>query len=87
MTANAGPPERLITTVRLGDGRRPPVRLPILQLRVVEGPDRGLSVAIGEGPVRVGKGVDSQLLLSDAAVSRTHFVVERQPDGLVLLDQ
>lgn len=87
MTTPRRPDEIPGSTVKLGHGARlTPVRFPEWALRVVEGPDSGLSVHLSGTVTRVGKGPENDLTLTDPAVSRTHFTIERHPDGLLLRD-
>jgi transcriptional regulator with GAF, ATPase, and Fis domain len=45
---------------------------PSVEVRVLDGVDRGASCRIGPGPARIGTAVGSQLRLSDRTVSRLH---------------
>ncbi|MBI4865008.1 MAG: sigma 54-dependent Fis family transcriptional regulator [Candidatus Riflebacteria bacterium] len=69
-------PSLASTTIRLGEGAdRPRLRVERVRLLVASGPDRGLELQVDRSDVRVGKGPDNDLILSDAAVSRNHFLV------------
>ncbi|HEX4953634.1 MAG TPA: mechanosensitive ion channel domain-containing protein [Thermoanaerobaculia bacterium] len=54
-------------------------------LYVVEGPDRGASVALAEGGIVVGRSRSCTLTLSDTQASKEHLAVEEQADGSFLL--
>ena len=75
------------TTGRL-DGRvlAPPAGAATHELVVVDGPDRGRSVALAGGELEVGRRPDSALHLSDLAVSRRHCVIRVGAQGVSLLD-
>jgi hypothetical protein len=64
----------------------PEVQLRSVELRVVQGPDRGKVHPVPEGSHLVGRGLDCQIVLADPAVSRKHFRVERQGDEMTLID-
>jgi pSer/pThr/pTyr-binding forkhead associated (FHA) protein len=57
-------------------------------LRVVDGPDRGLLVNLGEPPSKlvVGRGEEADVRLSDRDVSRLHFCVLRDEGGATAKD-
>lgn len=55
-----------------------------LVVRVVHGPDVGLS-AVVDGPMVVGRGIDP-LPLNDARVSRRHLQLDRHQNGLLVSD-
>lgn len=57
-------------------------------LHVIEGPQRGLRRPLDEPPSRlvIGRGADSDLLLSEADVSSAHVEVVRDHDGTVVRD-
>jgi DNA-binding NtrC family response regulator len=54
---------------------------------VIQGPDRGETVTLGEQPISFGSAPSCDLVLSDKHVSRKHLVAERQGDEVVLKDQ
>lgn len=75
------------STIRLGrSATRPRLRTTHQQLRVIAGPDRGLTVRFEEGEVRVGKGKDNTLRLTDPAVSRGHVVLQADAGAARLKD-
>ena len=53
---------------------------------VVEGPDRGDSVALDDQGVIIGSSPSCQLPLTDKTVSRNHVEATREPFGVVLRD-
>jgi transcriptional regulator with GAF, ATPase, and Fis domain len=61
-------------------------RLQLSRLVVVEGPDRGKELAIQSERVSVGRGMICSLVLTDNAVSATHFEIEAQERGFLLRD-
>ncbi len=64
------------------------LELPSVELRVVEGPDRGLERRVGAGGLRLGTGAGSDLRLSDPTVSRLHCELVRRIDGGIrIVDQ
>lgn len=58
----------------------------ICELVVVEGPDMGLAVTLGDDPVRVGTGEACALRLTDDRASRDHLEVEATGEGFVARD-
>ncbi len=56
------------------------------ELRVVKGPDKGLSLALPPHGVVVGAGDDCDMILTDQAVSRRHFEIVPEGEGFVLRD-
>jgi DNA-binding NtrC family response regulator len=62
-----------------------PITLSVLQLSVVEGPDRGASVRIS-GVARVGTTSGCQLQLQDPKVSRLHLELRPDRHGCRVLD-
>jgi transcriptional regulator with PAS, ATPase and Fis domain len=67
------------TQVRKGEGR---LELPTVEIRVMEGPDRGLARRLTDGGLRIGTGAASDLKLTDRTVSRLHCEL-RNVDGAV----
>jgi DNA-binding NtrC family response regulator len=55
-------------------------------LRVIDGPDRGKSVALGDVSVVVGSGTTVDLALTDPGVSRRHLEVAVVPGGVRVVD-
>ncbi len=53
---------------------------------VVEGPDRGESVSLADGPVLVGSSPSCELPLTDKTVSRRHVEAVHEPFGVVVRD-
>jgi transcriptional regulator with PAS, ATPase and Fis domain len=62
------------------------VALPSAELRVIDGPDRGLSAEVGASTLRVGTSAGCQLRLRDPTVSRLHCEVRARGDELRLRD-
>ncbi|MSP91667.1 MAG: FHA domain-containing protein [Myxococcales bacterium] len=69
-----------------GGGDEPQAQLRIIELRVVQGPDRGKVHKIPAGTHLVGRGLDCQIVLADPAVSRKHFKIEREGEDAVMVD-
>jgi transcriptional regulator with GAF, ATPase, and Fis domain len=61
-------------------------RLEAGQLRVLDGPDRGLQREIGPEPLTIGTGEGCTMLLKDAKVSRRHLEVRLGTHGFLLRD-
>ncbi|MBI2376675.1 MAG: sigma 54-dependent Fis family transcriptional regulator [Deltaproteobacteria bacterium] len=57
-----------------------------LFLEVVEGPDKGQEFGPLRAPVRVGSGQGNDVRLRDPTISRFHFSIEADEDGLALVD-
>jgi len=55
-------------------------------IEVQQGPDRGLSIALGPGPLRIGSAPDCDLVLEDPTVSRYHAEVLPADAGYVIRD-
>jgi transcriptional regulator with PAS, ATPase and Fis domain len=55
-------------------------------LLVVDGPSKGLRVAVNEGLARVGAAPANHLRLADATVSRMHCEIRVRPQGILLRD-
>ncbi len=55
-------------------------------LEVTRGPDKGASLELEGGPVRVGSGADCELQLHDPAVSARHLAIEPTAIGFLLRD-
>ncbi len=75
-------------TVELTDrtGRQPAARgAGPARLYVLEGPERGASVLLGEGTTVVGRSRSCTLTLSDSQASKEHLAVEAHADGSFLL--
>ena len=58
-----------------------PEELPPPKLVVQAGNDRGTGFVVEGDAVLVGRGLDCDVVLNDASVSRKHFRLDRQPDG------
>nr|WP_223759972.1 sigma 54-interacting transcriptional regulator [Myxococcus sp. RHSTA-1-4] len=79
-------PETTQTAQSEQEGRT--TRIPIHEwtVEVVAGPDKGKKVTTQDALVRVGSDPASDLVLTDATVSRRHVEVERTSRGLLLRD-
>ncbi len=67
----------------------PPPTVPanVEQLYVLCGPDAGKTHELGGGTMRVGRGPDCDLVLTDPSVSRVHIVLERREGRWHFQDQ
>jgi pSer/pThr/pTyr-binding forkhead associated (FHA) protein len=52
----------------------------------VEGPERSLLIPLGEQPLHIGRGLNADLRLDEASVSRRHAIVVPRPAGARVLD-
>ncbi|MCY1075189.1 sigma 54-interacting transcriptional regulator [Archangium lansingense] len=73
----------VLSTQNESPGSPPPRRC---QLVVIDGPDAGRAVALGETPVRVGTREGCALRLSDPRVSGEHLEVHAEGAGFVVKD-
>ena len=55
-------------------------------LLVIQGPDNGSRFDLSAEPVTIGRGVQNDLRLNDAEVSRVHFRIQKSDSGFDLLD-
>jgi hypothetical protein len=55
-------------------------------LIVRSGTQAGDRFKLGDGPIRLGRHPDSEIMLDDITVSRRHASIERTPDGYVVTD-
>lgn len=58
----------------------------LLEVRIVGGPNAGLTVPVRAGPMRVGRAPDCEIRLTDPNVSRQHAVFEVGGAGITLRD-
>src|SRR3954462_2583152 len=56
-------------------------------LSVIEGPDKGKEISLGQRTIRIGTAPENDLVLTDRAVSRYHCEIEVRDDGFLLRDQ
>ncbi len=81
---------RMLDAMDMDDVPMPPARAAqqgrSIDLKVVQGPDRGKVHKITDGDHLVGRGLDCQIVLADPAVSRKHFQVRRNGDQVILED-
>lgn len=72
-------------TATLRDGGRL-IHLRRIHLRVTEGPDEGMDRLYELETVAIGTRVGADLQLTDSTVSRSHALLARTPEGLLLRD-
>jgi transcriptional regulator with AAA-type ATPase domain len=65
---------------------RQTIRIPAVELVVVEGKDRGLRATVQRGVARIGSAKGSDLALSDPTVSRLHCEIRVRADRITLRD-
>lgn len=68
------------------DGEGQPLAFATCELRVLSGPDRGLSFTSEKSLIRVGAAEDNDVVLSDGAVSRYHLEVEMRGGDYHVVD-
>lgn len=68
------------------DGGVPTVNLRKCKLVVLKGPQQGAEYIVQGEVIRVGKGSENNLVVSDETVSRTHFEIVRDARGYLLRD-
>ena len=52
----------------------------------VQGPERSLTITLGGGAVRIGRGIGADLRLDDSSVSRRHAILVPRASGARVLD-
>jgi transcriptional regulator with PAS, ATPase and Fis domain len=62
------------------------LRIPSIELVVIDGPSRGARVRVENGLARVGSASGSDLPLSDHTVSRVHCEIRVNPSGIAIRD-
>ena len=62
------------------------LRIPSIELVVIDGPARGTRARVADGVARVGSAPGSDLSLADNTVSRVHCELRVHPDGIALRD-
>src|SRR5688572_19517890 len=62
------------------------IRIPSIELVVIEGPSRGARVRIQGGMAKVGSAPQNHLALQDPTVSRVHCELRVRPDGVAIKD-
>jgi transcriptional regulator with GAF, ATPase, and Fis domain len=72
-------------TTRVEANRRA-LRVPAIDLVVVEGPDRGARVTVRGGAARIGSAAGNELRLADPTVSRLHCELRVRGDVVTLRD-
>ncbi|MBI3891327.1 MAG: sigma 54-interacting transcriptional regulator [Candidatus Wallbacteria bacterium] len=73
-------------TERLGSSVPAGVSCRRCRLEVLEGPDAGRSELLDTATVRIGSGVDCEMSLPDASVSRSHAVLVLSKEGYLVRD-
>lgn len=68
------------------DGGLPTVNLRQCKLVVLRGPQQGTEYVVQGEVIRVGKGDDNDLIMTDETVSRNHFEIVRDAKGYLLRD-
>jgi transcriptional regulator with PAS, ATPase and Fis domain len=76
-------PSDVSTQVLEHDGR---LEFPSVEIRVVEGPDRGLMRRLGAPGIRIGTAAASDLTLTDRTVSRFHCELRQVGAALQIVD-
>ncbi|APR75167.1 Flagellar regulatory protein FleQ [Minicystis rosea] len=72
-------------TARVDAGRRT-MRVPSVDLVVVDGPDRGMRAPVRGGAAKIGSAAGSDLRLTDPTVSRVHCELRVRGDAVTLRD-
>jgi transcriptional regulator with PAS, ATPase and Fis domain len=62
------------------------IRIPSIELVVIEGPSRGVRTLIQGGVAKVGSAAGNHLSLQDPTVSRVHCELRVRPDGITVKD-
>jgi DNA-binding NtrC family response regulator len=62
------------------------LRIPTIELVVIDGPSRGKRLRVADGAARVGSAPGSDLSLADPTVSRVHCEIRVHPDGIAVRD-
>ena len=55
-------------------------------LRIVGGPDAGRTIPVRMGQMTIGRAAGNSIVLADPNASRSHCVVHRDADGIVVID-
>src|SRR5690349_13250468 len=85
MDSGSGHGEPALTTVFV-DSKPSAKRIKRAKLVVVEGPDRGKELSIERERVSIGRSIINDLVLSDKAVSGSHFEIVAGEGGHILRD-
>lgn len=56
------------------------------ELRVVRGPQTGVSIPLGDGSFTIGRDPQCDIFLNDMTVSRKHAIIETKDDGCIITD-
>lgn len=72
--------------ITLGGKAATEVLVPGLEVRVLEGPDAGLTCALLGPSLQVGSDPGCELVLADPGVSRRHALLTREPEGVLVRD-
>ena len=82
MTRYVAPTETVVVS-----GAPAAIRFRRCVLSVIEGPDKGKEISLGQRTIRIGTAPENDLVLTDRAVSRYHCEIEARDDGFLLRDQ
>src|SRR5438045_1692782 len=66
--------------------RAEPVRFERIRVTVLEGPEKGLVFESDKPIVRAGASPDNDIVLTDPAVSRRHFELQREHGRYLVVD-
>src|SRR5262245_33454620 len=73
-----------VTTEAVVGGMPMTLRMSKVRVEVVQGPDRGASVELGETRLVVGRSPGCNLVLSDPTVSGMHTELSLEPTGVLV---
>ncbi|HVO30418.1 MAG TPA: sigma 54-interacting transcriptional regulator, partial [bacterium] len=72
-------------TVVVG-GKPTAIRFQRCRVRVIDGPDRGMEVTLGQRTIRVGTAAENDFRLTDKGVSRHHCEIVAREEGFLVRD-
>ncbi|MBI4864418.1 MAG: sigma 54-dependent Fis family transcriptional regulator [Candidatus Riflebacteria bacterium] len=82
-----GPRRSFQTTIRLGKREdRPPIKVQECEITVLDGPDRDRVFRMHGSVLRVGKGQENEVVLTDQTISRAHLVIEERQGRYLVRD-
>ncbi|HVO29978.1 MAG TPA: FHA domain-containing protein, partial [bacterium] len=82
MTRYVAPTETVVVA-----GAPAAIRFRRCVITVLDGPDKGKEISLGQRTIRIGTAAENDVVLSDRAVSRYHCEIEARDDGFLLRDQ